>query len=246
VNQPFQEIYKDTGGNPTLDKHKSHGTLWRDGRDHIASETGSGRVNHGGFATNRPRFTRMEVGTHPRLITKENIRLLLSRQSTNLWVFLINPFLNALGILLKSSPKRLLRAKTKLIQQPAYRCFAEANAELTPNQFSYHEARPQRKRKLHLSGVFHRHSVINPFQHLGCQFRWTPTTLASVQGIPSSTAISGQPAEQGRPLHTKHLRHQLWRLPILNRGYSPLSQFRKFIMRKPSCIVFPHASIITL
>jgi hypothetical protein len=87
----------------------------------------------------------MKVRTHACLIAKENVCLLPPRQSANLGIFLFNPFLNTLVILLKSTPERLLGAKTKLVQQSTYRGFAEANTELTPDQFSYYDALPQRK-----------------------------------------------------------------------------------------------------
>ncbi len=89
VYKPFQETNKDIASNLTFNQHESHGTPWGDGRDHVAAETGSGRGNDRCFATNRPRLARMKVGSYPclvtkELVTKENVRLLLSRQSANL------------------------------------------------------------------------------------------------------------------------------------------------------------------
>jgi len=243
--EPFQEINKDIASNLTLDQHESHGTPWRDGRDHVAAETGSGRGNDRCSAMNCPRLARVEIGSHPCLVTKENICLLPLRQSTNLRIFLFDPYRNTFSIFLKSTPEWLLRAEAKLIHQSTYRCFAEMNVELTSDQFSYHETRPQRKGKLQLSWVFHRHSIINPFHHLGCQLGWATTTLASIQGVPSPSAIKSKPAEQGRPLHSKHLRHQCCRLSVLDCGYSSFPQFREFTMCKPSSIIISHTPTIS-
>lgn len=182
----------------------------------------------------------MEIGTHSCLIAKEHVGLLLSLQGANLRIFLFNPFLNTFLILLKGTPEWLLRAKTKLIQQSTYQCFAEANAELTPDQFCYPIFRPKRKRKLHLSGFFPGHRIINPPQHLMPSVLVEVSMLASIQGTPFPTSIFGLPAEQCRSLLPKRLSYQLWRLSILNSKYSPFSQFCEFIMRKPSCIVFSH------
>ena len=241
MDKPFQESHEDIGGKFPLDNHESKDATRGDSRDHIAAEAGSGCGNDGCFAANSPCLARMKVGTHSCLVTKENVRLMLARQSTNLRKLLFYPLLNTFVVLLKSTPKRFLRAKPQLVQQPTYRCFAEAYAVLAPDQFAYHDRRPQGERELHLSWVFHCHGIINPLQHLGGQFWWAATALTSVQSVPTSPAIPSQPAEQGRSLHAKHLRHYHYRLPILYGGYSPFSQFCKFIKCKLSSICISHA-----
>ena len=135
--------------------------------------------------------------------------------------------------------------KAELVEQPAYRCLAQPNMELTPNEFSYHRTRPQSERKLHLQGVFRRHSIVYPFDHLPCQLRRTATPLVCIQGLPAATSIPGKPAEQSRPVYPEHLGHHIGPLPILNCMHSTLPQFSKFIVRKPSGISLFHVSMLT-
>ncbi len=119
---------------------------------------------------------------------------MLARQSTNLRKLLFYPLLNSFVVLLKSSPKRFLRTKPHLVQQPTYRCFAEADAVLAPDQFAYHNRRPQCERKLHLSWVLHGHSIINPLQHLGSQFwRLAAGVRASRASQPPQRCRANQP-----------------------------------------------------
>jgi len=49
-------------------------------------------VTMGVFAANSPCLARMKVGTHSCLVTKENVRLMLARQSTNLRKLLFTHF----------------------------------------------------------------------------------------------------------------------------------------------------------
>lgn len=190
--------------------------------NYVAVETSADGSNDRCFASDSPSFTRVKVRTHPSLTIKENIRFLSFYQSANLRIFLPNPFLNLLRILLKGMPKRFLMAKAESFQHLAHRGFTETNAELTTDYLSYYEVCPQRKRRLCLSGIFHCQDVVNLFPHLSCQSRWTTTMLVSIQGIPASKAIAGQPAEKRRPLHFQNLSYQLRWLPIMNCVYSRL------------------------
>ena len=127
MDKPFQESHEDIGGKFSLDNHEPEDATRGDSRDHITAETVAfGCGNDRCFAANSLCLTRMKVGTHSGLVTKENVRLLLACQSTNLRKLLFYPLLNTFVVLLKGTPERFLRAKPQLVQQPTYRCFAEA------------------------------------------------------------------------------------------------------------------------
>ena len=244
VKQPFQEFNKDFAVEFAFDQHESHGSLWRDGRYHVAMEAGSRGGNDRGFASNRPGPPRMEVGAYPSLVSEEDIRLLFLRHSPNLRIFHLDPLLDPFRILLKCTPQWPLRTEPKLIQEPTHRCLAQTNVELSPNQFPDHDARPQRKRKLHLPGISLRYRIIDPLHHLAGQLWRTTTALASIQRIPSPLAVAGQPPKQSRFLYAQYLRYQRYRLSILNRGYPPLPQFRQLLVCQPPRIVVSHTSTV--
>ena len=169
---------------------------------------------------------------------------MLARQSTNLRKLLFYPLLNSFVVLLKSSPKRFLRTKPHLVQQPTYRCFAEADAVLAPNQLPIIIAVHSAKGNFICLGscmVIYHKSIAASWQSVLAAGR----RRTSIQGVPTSSAMPSQPAEQSRSLHSKHLRHYHYWLPVLDGGYSPFSQFCEFIICKLSSIVLSHTCIIT-
>lgn len=243
VNQPFQEIDEYFTVEFALDQHESQGTPRRNRGDHVATEPGTGGGNYGGLTSNCPRLSRMKIGTYPSLVSKKDVCLLLLRNSPNLRIFHLDPMLYLFGILLKGTPQRFLRAKAKLIQEPAYRCLAQTNVELPPNQFRDHDACPQSKGKLHLPRILLRYRVIDPLHHFAGQLWWTAATLPGIQGSPSSLTIAGQPAKQCRFLYPQHLGYQRRWLAFLNSGYSTLPQLCQFLVCQPTGIVVSHTSI---
>src|SRR5512135_46513 len=125
MKKPLYKINKRAGPHPSAKDHKTEFPLGTDGRDQIQSKTSSGTANHGRFPSRRPGGARMMIRTNPRLVLKKDHGSLLTGQTLNPGILLLQPFLNFLRILLVCPPDRTLRSQSQLPQQTAHRRLAQ-------------------------------------------------------------------------------------------------------------------------
>jgi len=236
VSQTLQKVDKFGGPHSPFDCHKPELPLRANRRDQIESKSGTGAADYRGFALNRPRSPGMMIGSHPRLVSKEDHRLFSLGQSTNAGILFLQPLLNFFRSLLVCTPYRTLRSQSQLGQQPAHRRLAQLHPKFVINELPNHPRRPEGERELELQGVFLGNRFVYPVNRLRIKFGLAPTPFTGIKSVPTTLPISSEPTIHGRTAYTQCLKYGLRALSIVNATNSSFSEFGQHLMLKPSGI----------
>src|SRR6202795_3076186 len=222
--------------------HKTHMTFGSYRRDQTDAMPGSGRLDDRRFTLLSPRAPRVMIRTHVRRVSKINVRALHLRHLLDLRIFGPHLFLYERLIAFEGAMQRFLTGDTQLRQQPAHGHHAQNNLEFGLDDLRHHLARPQRKFKFELQGIFLRYRFVNPFQFLVVQLWWTTKKRFRLQGAPATLAITRQPPKHrtiGSAQRPRYNRRSLARLDAANR---PFPQSFERLVIQPARVVFSHAA----
>jgi len=112
------------------------------------------------------------------------------------------------GILLLGPKQGALGREAQLTKQPRNTPTAETDPQFLVDEFGDQLQGPEGKGKLPLGGLVVGQRTIKPLDSLGIELGLAPATLASIQGIPATGTIQGQPVKQGRAGNT-HATHDI-------------------------------------
>ena len=246
LKQSFDEINKLNCSYPSLDRHETEFPLGADCRDQVQSKPCPGAADHRSLAFHRPGGTGMMVRTHPRLIPKEDQRLLLTGQPLDSGILFLQPALDFLRLLLVCTPDRTLWGQSQLVQQTTHRSLAELDAKSLIDKLPNHFGRPKGEGELQLQRIFVSNGLVDPSKRRAIQFRCPASTLLGIQGTPTAMSISRQPAVHRYPVDSQGLSNHFRTLSVLYASDRPFAQFgQRLMISLRASVVFMDAIVTT-
>src|SRR6266481_524689 len=169
--QTTKKIQKHPRRETLTENHESQPPPIGDGRDHVAAKALTGAKYHRRLSASSVGSSRLMVRTQPHLIQPMNLRLKLSRQFSNRWIFFLQPFPHRGRILFIRSAHRLLRGQTPGAQIASHRPHRNLQIKFSRQQLLHRFSGPQRKGQAQLvrttaDNVAHRRSCL-----MRCQSR---------------------------------------------------------------------------
>ena len=246
MHQTLEKFYKHRSLDAFAGDHESKLTLGANGRNHVERKSLAGLFDHRSLPDGCPSRSRMEIRTNPRLVGKKNLCSLSLGLCPNLRILCFDPLLDQRGVLFKRFSQRSLATQPQLRQKPTHRSQAQLDVVLPPDQRADHRSSPQRKRKLQLQRVLHRHGPINPLNLPPPQFVRPPVKLSGLKGSPPRSSICCQPVVNAGSRKTQHADNDFWAFATLNSLNRPNSYCLQGLMIQFPGILFLHENIITL
>lgn len=238
MDQPFQVLDEDFRRNTPSDDRKVKLPCSTHGGNQVHPKPCSSRRNDRSLATGRPGGSGMCVRPDTSLVAKKHQCFAVFCVLANARILFFQPSRHSIGVLLVCSPQRPLRTQTELIHQSAYRRTTQLYAKLSPDNDFHHVQCPQRKQETHLQRILGSHRPVNPRHLLPVQFPWAPPALSSVQRIPSTGSIHGQPTEHRGSAHPHRLCNLVRRMSVLNTSHAASSKVRQRLSAQSPRILF--------
>lgn len=245
MHQTLEKFYKYRSPDSLSGDHKSKLTFGANCRNHVERKSLAGLLDHRSLADRCPSRSRMKIRTNPRLVGKQNLCSLLVSLGPNLGILGFYPLLDQRGVLLKRFSQRSLATQPQLRQKPAHRSQAQPDVILPPDQRADHFSSPQRKRKLQLERIFHRHCPINPPNLRPPQLVRPSVKLSGLEGLPTPSPIRRQPVVNAGSRKTQHADNDFRAFATLNSLYRPNSYRLQGLVVQFSGILSLHVTINT-
>ena len=246
MHQTLEKFYKQRSAYSLSGNHEPKVTFGADCRNHVERKSLAGLLDHRSAPDGCPSSSRMEIRTNPRLVGKQNLCSLPLSLCPNPGIISFDPLLDQRGVLFKRFRQRSLATQPQLRQKPAHRSQAQLHVILPPDQRTDHFSSPQRKGKLQLQRVLHRHCPINPLNLRPPQLVWPSVKLSGLEGFPTRSPIRCQPVVNTGSRKTQHTDNDLRAFTTLNSLYGPNSyRLQSLVIQFPG-ILSLHANIITL
>ena len=245
MHQTLEKFYEHRSPYSLWGDHKSKLTFGADCRNHVERKSLAGLLDHRSLADGCPSRSRMKVRTNPRLVGKKNLRSLAFGLCPNFRILSFYPLLDQRGVLFKRFCQRPLATQPQLRQKPTHRSQAQLHVILPPDQRADHPSRPQRKRKLQLQRIVHRHCPINPLNLSPLQLVRPSIKLSGLKRSPAGSPIRRQPVVNAGSRKTQHTDNHFWALATLNSLHRPNSyRLQGLVVQFPG-ILSLHTNIIT-